>query len=89
MYPNRLLKDAINSRSIRTTYIRFSHDPSSNDENNDKTRGSKSVDKTDDVNDQVNCLYLNIYRNTFDTFSPINFDCDFFYSFVFFFLIES
>lgn len=33
MYPNGLLKDAINNRSIRTPAMRFSHDRSSNGAN--------------------------------------------------------
>lgn len=37
MYPNGLLKDAINNRSIRTSAVRVSHDRSSSNDANCST----------------------------------------------------
>lgn len=63
MYPNGLLKDAINNRSILSPAIRFSHDRSSNGANGDgKTinsdNSSASTTKTtDNHSEQVRHIF--------------------------------
>lgn len=60
MYPNGLLKDAINNRSILTPAMRFSHDRSSNSPNNDDDKitntdssSASTAKTTDNDNEQV------------------------------------
>lgn len=68
MYPNGLLKDAINNRSILTPAMRFSHDRSSNGANdgdgkttNTDSSSASATKNTDNANDQVRASVHWIY----------------------------
>lgn len=89
MYPNGLLKDAINNRSILPANMRFSHDRSSNDANDATDADGKTTSagnstaatpkETASVNEEVrNALHSNCLRKFADkhgeTFNSNRFD---------------